>query len=395
MKRWAAIARFGGVGDNLIAASPLRALKRMGYMTEVITSAPNHVVYLNNPLIDKLSVKNVERDLPKDLFEWQKWIESRAQEYDIFIHASHTAEGRHACFKSMSSFWWPQDYRRKLCAGSYLETVHDVAGVPYEFGKLFFTTPQEREGALETKKGIGERAIAWVLSGTRIDKVYPAATMAIARLIREVGPVLVIGGPNDKERSMAQAIKDNVIQFNGDRKGLHCAVSDDFGPLSWPLRTSLALVQACDVVVTPDTGTAWAVAFEPMPKVVMVSHASAENITKHWVNTTTLHADPMRVPCWPCHRLHDDPSTCVENKEKNGAACISDISVEDVVQAVARAWQQPSAVAHSNGPSREMESGGRSVQGDLFELFTPGRGGNSHGAQPNGSGVMAFQEKHA
>jgi hypothetical protein len=80
---------------------------------------------------------------------------------------------------------------------------------------------------------------------------------------------------------------------------------------------------------------------------VMVSHASVENITKHWVNTTTLHADPNRVPCWPCHRLHDDPSTCVVNKEENGAACISDVSVENLVRTVAQTWNSGANVIHA------------------------------------------------
>jgi hypothetical protein len=82
-------------------------------------------------------------------------------------------------------------------------------------------------------------------------------------------------------------------------------------------------------------------------KVLMVSHGSVENIAKHAVNTIVLHADENRVPCWPCHRLHDDTSTCVENKEKNGAACISDISVEQVVQAVARQWEKGKNVIHA------------------------------------------------
>jgi hypothetical protein len=84
-----------------------------------------------------------------------------------------------------------------------------------------------------------------------------------------------------------------------------------------------------------------------MPKIVMVSHASAENITKHWVNTTTLHADPNDVPCWPCHRLHDDPSTCVPNKEENGARCISYITVEKLVQTVAEQWDKDHNVVHA------------------------------------------------
>jgi ADP-heptose:LPS heptosyltransferase len=349
MRRWAAIARFGGIGDNLIAGSPLLALKRMGYMTEVITGEPNHVVYYHNPLIDKLSVKKPDRDLPQgDLMAWQKWFDSRALEYDLFIHASHSCEGRHAVFKTMTSFWWPVEQRRKVCAGSYLETVHDIASLPYEFGPLFYASQEETEHALRIKQQMGPRFLLWVLSGTRIDKVYPYAPPAVARIIKELGiPVCLMGGPSEKEHSMGQAIKEFVTLHNGNREGLHLAVpAVEGGEKCWPLRSSLTLALTADLVVTPDTGTAWAVAFEPMPKIVMVSHASAENITKHWRNTVTLQADSNRVPCFPCHRLHDDPSTCVPNKENNGAACISDISVETVVRTVAEQWNKGSNVVN-------------------------------------------------
>lgn len=365
MNRWAAIARFGGIGDNLMAASPLKGLKRLGYMTEVITSEPGHVVYLHNPYIDKLSIKKVERDLPQnDMNAWQGWIESRAKEYDVFIHASHSCEGRHAVFKTMSSFWWPVEYRRKLCAGSYIETVHDIAGVPYDFGPLFFTSPEEREFALRTKAKLGERFIAWIVSGSRIDKVYPYSTYAVGRIIKELGAtVMLIGGPSEKEASMVNHIKETVAIQNGSKDGVFSMSTE--GGRHPDVRTSLALVQASDLVVTPDTGPAWAVAFEDVPKVLMVSHASAENIGKHWVNTAVLHADPERVPCWPCHRLHDDTSTCVENKEGNGAACISDISVDRLLEAVAERWKSNNivsmrrlpAVGREHGRARSLASG--------------------------------------
>ena len=349
MNRWAAIARFGGLGDDLVAGSPLRALKRMGYMTEMITGGPYAAVFQHNPYIDKLTVKDSEKDLPHgDLLAWQKWFEAKAKEYDVFIHASHSMEGRHSLFKTMTSFWWPEEYRRKLCAGSFIETVHDIACVPYDFGPLFFASPEEWAMAFMTKRQIGERFILWVISGTRIDKVYPYAPHAIARIIREVGaPVLLMGGPGPKEKSMADKIVEVVSVTNGGRDGLHLAIPAESGDASWPIRTSLTMAQAADLVITPDSGVAWAVAFEPMPKIVMVSHASAENITRHWINTVTLHADPNRVPCWPCHRLHDDPSTCRVNKEGNGAACISDITVERLVQTVKEQWEKPNNVIHA------------------------------------------------
>lgn len=344
MKRWAGIARFGSIGDNLIAASVLHPLKRMGYLVDVITTPPSHVVYLHNPNIDKLSViGDTKRDLPQDGFAWQKWVEARGKEYDVFLHASHSCEARHALFRNSTEFWLPADYRRKLCAGSYLETVHDIIGMPYQFGPLFYASDEEKHYARLTKDKIGERCLAWVLAGSRIDKVYPYATIAIPRIIKEHDiPVVLIGAQTAKERSMAQAVKTAVEQTNSNRNGLYL-----LGDKDWPIRSVLSFVQACDLVVTPDTGPAWAVAMEAMPKVVMVSHASAENITKHWVNTTTLHADPERVPCWPCHRLQEEDSielTCVLNKEKNGSACISDISVEVLVDAVAQAWKRTNVV---------------------------------------------------
>src|SRR5262245_6993392 len=339
MNRWACVARFGGVGDNLVAGSVLRPLKRMGYMTEVISSPPHYIVYLHNPFVDKLSVKIVERDLPQgDLDAWQKWHDSRANEYDVYVHASHSMEGRHALFSNMTAFWWSQDYRRKLCTGSYLETVHDLAGVPYDFGPLFFPSDDEKEVARTTKSQMGDKVVAWVLSGTRIDKIYPQAPQAIARIIKELGVVVwLMGGPSEKEFSCAEAIKEIVANQNGTRDGLVSTVISPNTPEDQrqTVRPSLAMLHQCDLVVTPDTGPAWAVAMEPVPKVVMVSHTSVENITKHWINTQTLHADRTRVPCWPCHRLHNTIDTCVPNKDGNGAKCISDISVETVVASVA------------------------------------------------------------
>lgn len=344
MHRWAAVCRFGGVGDNLIAASVARPLKTLGYKVEVITTSKDtHTVFLNNPFIDKLSVK-ADGEIPGG-DDWQKWFTQRAGEYDLLVNLSHSCEVRHALFKNSTPFWWPQDYRRKLCAGSYLETVHDIAGVPHQFGPLFFPTGEERERALKVRDElVGGPFLAWVVSGSRLDKVYPYAAMAIARIIRELSIPVVIFGVGEKQHTMAVQMRDHVVRQNGDRKNLHLAVQDNVpAEQRWPLRATLSLALQSSLVVTPDTGVAWATAFESMPKLVMVSHASVENITKHWVNTVTLHADPDRVPCWPCHRLHDDESTCTPNKDGgHAAACISDISVETIVREVGRLWRKGS-----------------------------------------------------
>lgn len=335
-RKWAGVARMGGCGDNLIAASVLAPLKKLGYMVEVISQEPYSDIFVNNPHIDKLTTKK-SGDIPGNGgIEWQKWFAGRAKEYDRFANLSHSCENLVALFPAQTAFWWPVEARRKFCNRNYLEVAHDILDVPYEFGPLFYPTDGEKKIAAQTKAKIGERCIGWIISGTRVDKIYPYAPIAVARLLHEVGPVVMFGAPG-KDFEMAKQIMEHVEQQNGSATGLHLALSPDPNHPSWPIRRILSQALACDLIITPDTGPAWAVAFEPMPKIAMLSHASPENITKHWINTTTLHAG-SQLKCWPCHRLHDEPGTCMPNKENNGAACISDISVERLIEAVKAKW---------------------------------------------------------
>lgn len=341
-ERWAGIARMGGIGDNLIAASVLRPLKRQGYMIEVITQKPHGVVFENNPFIDKLSIKDARNFPQGGGLEWQKFFAMRVDEYDHFVHLSHTVEHLCAFFPAQTAFWWPVEARRKIANRNYIEAAMDIACVPYEFGPLFFPTVDETDQAIETKGRVDGKLVGWCLTGTRIDKAYSLAPTAIARIIKELGvTVFLFGAPNDKDRSCAITTFEEVERTNGSKAGLYNCISPDSEQPTWGMRRSLTQAIHCDVMVGPDTGPMWACAFEKTPKVLLLSHASVHNISTHWENTAVLHADPFRVPCWPCHRLHDDPSTCVPNSRNNGAACTSDISVEAIVQAVAAGLNIP------------------------------------------------------
>lgn len=334
---WAAVARFGGIGDNLMACSAIGALKRKGFKVEVITSTDcAWQVFQHNPNIDKLSLKT-KREMPKFGLEWQQWFRGRADEYDVFAHLSHSCEGQLAFFPASTQFHWPAHVRRRIANKNYLEMVHDIAGCGYDFGPLFYASDVERAQALETKGRVGERCIVMAMSGSRHDKLHPILPGIVARLISELGvPVVLLGAP-ERNYEDAKRIESFVLNTNGTTRGLHVAISttpDVNGNrvIDWPIRRSLAFAQVADLVIGPDTGIMWAVAFENVPKIMLLGHASPENITKHWLNTVTLTANTARVPCHPCHQLHDTMEFCTPNKENSGTACISDISVETIIQ---------------------------------------------------------------
>jgi ADP-heptose:LPS heptosyltransferase len=299
-------------------------------------------VFQHNPNIDKLSVKT-KSEIPLAGLEWQKWFRGRSDEFDVFAHLSHSCEGLLAFFQASTQFHWPAHVRRAIANKNYLEMVHDIAGCGYDFGPLFYASEEERDAALKTKAKVGDRCIALCMSGSRNDKLHPLLPTIVARLLSEVGlPVVLVGDPG-RNFADAKQIQKYVIDTNGSDKGLHVAISSDPDAngnraIDWPVRRTLSFAQVCDIVIGPDTGIMWGVAFELMPKIMLLGHASPENITKHWLNTITLHADKS-VACWPCHQLHDSepgqlPPYCTPNAQGSGAACITSISVETIVQRV-------------------------------------------------------------
>jgi hypothetical protein len=101
-------------------------------------------------------------------------------------------------------------------------------------------------------------------------------------------------------------------------------------------------------VVGPETGVLNAVGFEPNAKVVLLSHSTEENLTKHWVNTASLSAplDPSVPICGnlACHQLHYTREFCPEHEATGAAMCQISITPDRVYEAIRRAylkWKDP------------------------------------------------------
>ena len=340
-ERWACVARMGGLGDNLMVSSVLPGLKARYGNVEVISKAPCHEVFLHNPYIDKLTIWPKDDEVG-DMKVWSQNMRRRLAESDFAVHLSHSCESKLCFFDTQTEFDWPDKMRRKMAAHSYLGYIHDICDLPHKFAPNFFPAEHETVAAKEIISRIravrDAPIVGWCLSGSRIDKAYPGAAAAIARLLEFNVNVMMFGAPG-KEFLMAKEIERQLIQQTGadergSAPGLYLAMSNNIETPDWPMRRSFSQLQMCDAVVAPDTGPAWAVAMRDMPKVILLSHASPLNITTGWRNTTTLHADQTRVPCHPCHKLHDSFLTCRKAKEVDASACMADISVNAIVSAI-------------------------------------------------------------
>lgn len=328
-REWVIVGRLGGVGDNLIASSPI-SLLAMKYNVEVICQKPHHVVFENNPYISKLTALEPGHIPNGPDNQWQMWWVEKGKECAEVFNLSRSCESETAFFEGQEDFWRSASYRRKKANRNYLEIVHEMCGVPFVFepGPRFYPTLEETAHARATlqKAAGGRPAVGWCLTGTRIDKMYAHSPVAIGCLIHDSGADVFMFGAPGRDEHLAQTIQEFVELQCGKEalKHLHTCVSPTLENEVWSIRRILSTAMECDIVIGPDTGPMWAVAMEQVPKIMLLGHASPENITKHWRRTTTLHGGPS-VDCWPCHRLHTNKTTCRPDKHDRGAACMSDI----------------------------------------------------------------------
>lgn len=325
------VARLGVIGDQLVASSILPGLKAQGYHVTFMGYRPYTEIHQNNPNIDIL------RELDQGAFgagaDFMEFFKRIGPAYDRVIHLSESIERTLVYFDDQVQFWWDDVARRAHSNASYIERTHDLAGVPHDFAPGFFPTAEETAWAADMVDGwAAEPLIGVVCAGSNLDKVYPKMPAAVVRLLTAFprGRVVFFNGTAPRDTAIVEAVLKTV----------HDAVPDGTARIihttGWSIRRALTMVQRLAVLIGPDTGLMWSAAMDArIRKVVLLSHASPTNITKHWLNTATLSADPQEVPCWPCHRLHRVPETCRAFRKEDGAsACIASISPETLLRSV-------------------------------------------------------------
>lgn len=320
----ACIVRHGGIGDMLQAAYLLPELKRQGYHVAMLTTPKGQNILREDPNVDDWFLID-DNQVPNHpgRQELAAFWSVTARHYDKFINLNESVEGTFLAQPGRPNHAWPHNLRHEILNRNYAEFAAKLAQIPFKPEGKFYPTAAEEVLAMELRSSA--RAVLarpmyndepvfvmmWVLAGSSPHKWTPhqdtILKMVLGTLKRAV--MIMVGDLACKILETGWEQEPRVICKSGDM----------------PIREVLALAPIMDLVVGPETGVMNAVCYADVPKIVMLSHSSQENLTKHWVDTKSI---PGVAPCYPCHQLHHTTEFCPQDERLAGAICQSGVHPE-------------------------------------------------------------------
>lgn len=333
-EKTACICRFGGFGDMIQASNILPELKHQDYHVTFMATPKGQDILKHDPHIDDWLIVDDEQVPNNELGDF--WA-AQARRFTKFINLSESVEGTLLAMPGRANHMWPDAVRRVELNRNYLEWTAQLAELPYMSESRFYPAKEETaQAASYLGKIAAQRAgevmigmktpprfnIVWVLSGSSPHKFYPHQDQVIARILLDMPEAEIIFNGE---------VACKILEAGWEMEPrVHC----ESGEMS--IRDGLALAIQADCVVGPETGVLNAVAFESMPKVILLSHSTVENLTKHWNNAASI--EPENTPCYPCHRLHFGREHCPEHVETGSAMCQVSITPDRVYDAIHAAY---------------------------------------------------------
>jgi ADP-heptose:LPS heptosyltransferase len=347
----AAVVRYGAYGDLVQSMSVVNRLKKDGYHVTLICQYPGSDLVKHDPSIDRLVIQTPNQIPIHRLGEFWAWWEMRGApdgiRYKKWINLTESVESNLLISPGNVKFNWAPKARHQFMDHNYLEFQHKIGDVPYEPSFKFYASPEElrwRDEELRRMKKAGiEKYVLWALAGSsRTHKIYPHMS-SIWEHVMEHYPawgVLTVGDPSCVDLE----------------KGFEAQPRMWLTSTRYTIRQVFLMLETASVVVGPETGVMSAAAFYPMPKVIFLSHSTIENLSRDWVNTTSLWAPKTHCPgrganeVSACHKMLPTFDGCRRNEETGVAQCATEIKPEwtwavlqrCMIEGVAPAWQPPS-----------------------------------------------------
>ena len=320
----ACVCRFGGFGDMLQSALVFPRLREQGFRVTVMTTPRGQDVIRHDPHVDDWYIVDQDQ-IPNE--ELPAFWHEQSRRFDRFINLSESIEGYLLALPGRTNHTWPASVRRKRMNLNYHEWTAELAGVPFAPAPLFYPSLDE---TLRAKERVAEGGfnVLWALSGSSSHKYTPHQDAVIARVMLDMpeARVFLVGDDFCRILEMGWEAECRVVRLSGEMT----------------IRETLALAQQVHLVIGPETGVLNAVGMESVPhKILLLSHSSANNLSKHWRNTQALAPDDC--PCHPCHRLHYGPEFCHIDEKTGAARCATNIfpaAIWNAAEKVYRNWKR-------------------------------------------------------
>ncbi|KKN66856.1 hypothetical protein LCGC14_0467240 [marine sediment metagenome] len=312
------ITRLGAIGDMIMITPLLRLLKEEGNHITLNCKGYSKTVLKYNPYIDKYIVH--DESIPIEKLD--EHLDELAKGYDEHINLTASIENGLLVTSYQEEFGWPHDKRHEKCDRNYYDETLRLGGRGETGlnGELFFSAVERLRARDEMKKYKGKFVILWSLSGSSHHKSWPMAEQAARAFLDAYDDAVIITVGDDVCR-LLEWDHPRTIQRSG----------------KWQLRKSLIMTKYADLVIGTETGILNAAGCFSTPKVILLSHSSSENLSRHWRNCTSIEPD---VECHPCHKLHFSLSTCVLDKGTNTPLCMTSVAPATVLNAIQNYYDQ-------------------------------------------------------
>lgn len=331
------VIRYGAFGDLVMITPVLRLLKEDGFHVTANIGVQWKDVLLRNPNIDEFidhdyrAVPNA--DLPRHwellskgyrLTGWRNVIDGKnayakvAEPFDSVINLTGSvetgllvAEGRDKRYDLQ------HEERHRLFNVNYYDRTLELSGYGHMRGvlpELYFSPEEETWAQKFMRQQFGKFVILWSLSGSAFHKAYVHADPVAREFL------------NKHQDACTVTVGDDFCHMLEWRHSRTIAKAG-----KWPIRKSMVLAKHVNLVIGTETGVMNASACFDTPKIVLLSHSSEENLTKHWKNCTTL---VPAVACHPCHQIHYSRTSCPTDEESLAPVCAAAIKPEELYTAI-------------------------------------------------------------
>ena len=309
-KKTALVVRYGGFGDLLMVTPVFRKLKEDGYYTVLNCHDKGNSVLTCNPNIDAKILQKADYISNDDL---GKYWDEMAVGFDKFINLSGSIEDSLMYREGTMEFHLPSDKRHEKCNKNYQDNTMEISGydIKGSLPELYFSKKEHEWARKFVKSFKGKFLVMWSLSGSAIHKAYPYTEYVACEFLEQYPDTAMI------------TVGDEACIF---LEWEHPRTKNLAGKLN--IRKTMLLTQYVDLVVGTETGVLNAASCFDVPKIIILSHSSVENLTKYWKNTYSV------VPptsCHPCHQIHYTTESCKLNSLTKTPLCMTMVRPESVL----------------------------------------------------------------